>query len=73
MNLVIDEKVAAADKVVHRWTWNCTHTGVFADVPATGKKVSYTGMTIVRLSGGQIVEHWASVDVFRLMKQLTGA
>jgi steroid delta-isomerase-like uncharacterized protein len=73
MELVIQEEVTAADKVVHRWTWNCTHTGPFAGVPATGKKVSFTGMTIVRLSGGQIVEHWASVDVFRLMKQLIGA
>jgi steroid delta-isomerase-like uncharacterized protein len=70
MDMVIEDEIAAADRVVHRWTWNCTHTGVFAGIPATGRKVSFTGMTIVRLSGGQIAEHWANLDTLGLMQQL---
>lgn len=70
MKMVIEEELAAADRVVHRWTWNCTHTSPFAGIPATGKQVSFTGMTIVRLAGGQIVEHWAILDTLRLLQQL---
>jgi steroid delta-isomerase-like uncharacterized protein len=70
MQVVIDDEIATRDKVVHRWRWNCTHTGVFAGIPPTGKKVSFTGMTIVRLAGEQIVEHWASMDTRGLLQQL---
>jgi steroid delta-isomerase-like uncharacterized protein len=70
MQVVIDDEIAEADRVVHRWTWNCTQTGAFAGIPATGKKVSFSGMTIVRLAGGQIIEHWATVDTLSLLEQL---
>lgn len=70
MELLIEDEIATEDRVVHRWTWNCTHTGVFAGIPPTGKKVSFPGMTIVRVAGGQIAEHWASLDTLGLMQQL---
>ncbi len=70
MNLVIEDEIAAVDRVVHRWTWNCTHTGTFAGIPATGRKVSFPGVTIVRTSGGMIAEHWASLDTLGLLQQL---
>ena len=38
--------------------------------PATGKPVKYTGITIVRIANGKIVEQWQEADVVGLMQQL---
>jgi predicted ester cyclase len=70
MDLVIDDEIAEADRVVHRWTWHLKHTGDFSGIPASGREATITGMTVVRLSAGLIVEHWAIVDSLSLMQQL---
>jgi predicted ester cyclase len=70
MNLMIQDEMADGDRVVHRWVWECTHTGVFNGLPATGKKVRFTGVTIVRVANGLMVEHWSEVDVVSLLQQL---
>ena len=38
--LTIDDLVADADKVAFRWTFNGTHRGPLATIPASGKQVS---------------------------------
>jgi predicted ester cyclase len=47
-----------------------THTGDFFGIPATGKRVEFTGMYMVRIAGGQIVEHWGEEDGVSLLQQL---
>jgi len=44
---VIDDLVADADKVAFRWTFNGSHRGPLANIPASGKQVSVAseGMT----------------------------
>ena len=39
-------------------------------VPATGKKVTVTGIDVNRFAGGQIVEAWGQFDQMGLMQQL---
>lgn len=70
MDLAIEEEIAENDFVVHRWSWRCTHTGLFNGIPPTGKRVNFTGMTIARLENGQMVEHWSNVDAVGLLIQL---
>ena len=43
------------------------------NIPATGKRVTVTGMDLDRLENGQIVEHWHNVDELGLLRQLGGA
>jgi steroid delta-isomerase-like uncharacterized protein len=66
----IDELVAEGDKVAARITMTGTHTGDFFGIPATGKRVEFTGMYMVRIAGGQIVEHWGEEDGVSLLQQL---
>jgi steroid delta-isomerase-like uncharacterized protein len=66
----IDELIAEGDKVVARITMTGTHTGDFWGFPATGNKVNFTGIYIVRIENGKIVEHWGEEDGVSLMQQL---
>jgi predicted ester cyclase len=66
----IDELVAEGDKVVARVTMTGTHTGDFWGMPATGRRVEFTGMYMVRIEGGKIVEHWGEEDGVGLLQQL---
>jgi predicted ester cyclase len=37
---------------------------------STGKQATVTGITIVRLEGGKIMEEWVEFDALGLMQQL---
>lgn len=58
------------DLVADHWHMEGTHGGPFMGIPPTGKRVRVEGIEIFRLNGGQIVERWAQVDSFGLLKQL---
>lgn len=66
----IDKQVGEGDEVVTRWTFEGTHRGDFMGLPATGKEVAMTGMTIFRFREGKIAEGWWNWDRLGLMRQL---
>ena len=45
---------------------HASHVGV----PATGKKVAISGMSVFRIANGKIVEHWGENDTLGTMLQL---
>jgi steroid delta-isomerase-like uncharacterized protein len=65
-----DDLIAEGDKVVERFTLVGTHKGEFLGIPATGKQVRVTGMSIFRIANGKIVEHWGENDGMGLLMQL---
>ncbi|MFE9597727.1 ester cyclase [Streptomyces hokutonensis] len=68
---VIEDQISEGDRVCTRWTWNATHTGDFMGLPATGKRVVMTGVTIHRCGDdGRIAEAWWQYDRLGLMAQL---
>jgi predicted ester cyclase len=67
---VIEDLFGEGDKVVARITMSGTNTGAFMAIPPTGKFVSFTGIYIVRLENGKIVEHWGEEDAYGLLVQL---
>lgn len=70
LHLNIDDEIAAGDKVVSRWTMAGTHQGELLGIPATGKHVRQTGVTIYRLDNARIAELWFFPDSMGLMQQL---
>jgi len=63
--------VAEGDKVAVRWTWRGTHNkGEYMGVAPTGKEVTITGISILRIVGGKIVEEWGEMDNLGMMQQL---
>ena len=67
-----EDEIAEGDKVVARVTFSGTHQGDFMGVPATGRRVAYAVIDILRIAEGQVVEHWAVADMLGLMQQLSG-
>lgn len=66
----LDDLIAEEDRVAIRFTISGTHSGPFAGIPATGKRVSIQGMIMHRLQDGKIVEDWAVRDTLGLLQQL---
>jgi len=68
---VIDNQIVAeGDLVAVRCTFRGVHTGEFAGIPATGKRVSSDFMIFYRVSDGVIVEHWIQMDLKGIVDQL---
>ncbi len=68
----LDDEFSVGDKVVTRWTYRAVHSGEFQGLPPTGKQVAMTGITILRLAGGKIVENTVELDQLGLLQQLGG-
>lgn len=66
----IEDLIAEGDKVVARVTMTGTHTGNFWGIPATGRRVNLTGIYIVRIKDGKIVEHWGEENGMTVIRQL---
>jgi predicted ester cyclase len=71
VSVEIDEMVVEDDRVAVATTFSGTHEGELMGVAPTGRHVSVTGIDIVRVSGGRIVEHRGLTDIVGLMRQLT--
>ena len=65
-----DDVIAEGDQVVTRFTVHGTQQGEFQGIPPTGKQMTITGMEIVRVSGGKIVEAWSEFDQLGMLQQL---
>jgi predicted ester cyclase len=66
----IDELVADGDRVAVATTFTGTHQGELMGMAPTGRRVSVTGIDIVRVHDGAIVEHRGLTDIVGLMRQL---
>ena len=70
--VAIDELVAEGDRVAVATTLTGTHEGELMGMAPTGRSVSVTGIDIVRIEDGRIVEHRGLTDIIGLMRQLNG-
>jgi len=70
LQLTIEDQIAEADRVATRVTFRGTHRGVFQGIPATGRKIEYSGIAIDRIVDGRVVEMWHQADHARLLEQL---
>ena len=66
----IEDLIAEGDKVVIRCTNRATHKGDLMGISATGNKVAYGTIVIIRIVEGKIVEASAEADLMGLMQQV---
>jgi predicted ester cyclase len=66
----IIELVAQRDRVAMHWRASGHQDGPFGPIRATGKAVSYDGVTFLRVQDGLVVEIWSTNDLFGLVQQL---
>lgn len=69
-NYAVEDVIAEGDKVVIRISESGVHTGELLGIPPTGKSFHNTGIHIMRIDNGKIVEHWREQDTMGVMQQL---
>lgn len=70
IQITVEDGFSVEDKVVVRWSAAMTHTGDHLGMPATGKPVRVTGITIARIRDGQIIEGWDNWDQLGMLQQI---
>ncbi|MEV8515140.1 ester cyclase [Dactylosporangium sp. NPDC051484] len=56
--------IESGEWVAHRYRFTGTHTGDFFGQPPTGKTFEVSGMEMVRVVDGLLVEHWVYAEPF---------
>lgn len=68
--LVVGTRMAEGDVVVTHATFVATHTGDFLGIPATGRRIEFDEVLIMRVRDGLITEVWALADELSFLEQL---
>ncbi len=66
----IDEQIAEGDRVLTRMTARGTHTGPLMGVPASGRPVEVSILTLMRVVDGRVMEEWERFDSAHLLAQI---
>jgi steroid delta-isomerase-like uncharacterized protein len=66
----IEDTVVEGDKIAARCSVRGTHRGKGLGIDPTHQPVMFTGMTIVRIEGGKIVEAWNNFDFMTMFQQM---
>lgn len=69
MQMAVNLMVAEGDLVAVHWTAWGTNTHAGMGLPATGKKVKVSGITIFRFKAGKISEEWSAWNELAVLKQ----
>ena len=72
LRVEVDDCIEAGDKVAARYTATMNHGGEYLGLRASGKGATVTGLSMLRVANGQIVESWDSWDKLALMHQIGG-
>lgn len=72
LHMTIEDTVAEGDKVCVRWSCTATHTGDGFGMTASGAPVAMTGIVIMRVAGGKLVEGWQNWDMLGVVEQIQG-
>ena len=67
---VVEDMIAEGDKVSARFTMRGTHKGELRGIAPTGREVTMTGIDMIRLSEGKMVEDRVEVDQLGMMQRL---
>lgn len=70
LKITPEDLVAEGDKVAMRYSWRGTQKGELMGIPPTGKQVTTSGMSILRIADGKIAEQWDNFDTLSMLQQL---
>jgi steroid delta-isomerase-like uncharacterized protein len=74
MTFTVEHIVESGDFVATRWSAAMTHQRAWMGKPASGRKLTLTGISFVRMgTDGRPAESWDEWDRFGLLQQIDGA
>ena len=68
--VTVEDMFADDDNVAARLTIRGTQSGSFRGFPAKGGQATWSGMDIIHVSNGKIVERWSERDFLQMLVQL---
>ena len=68
-----EDVIGSGDKIVLRWTAKGTQQAPMFGHPPTGTPLAYSGIDILRVHDGMIVERWIEYDARALQRQVEEA
>jgi steroid delta-isomerase-like uncharacterized protein len=72
MHIDIEKTIVEGDLVCVRWTSTMKHTGDAFGIAATGKALHTTGISMMRVEDGKLVEGWQNWDMLGVIEQIRG-
>ena len=70
VRVTAEQIIAEGDLVVVRWTAHGRNTGDLLGLPPTGREAATSGVDVLRIADGKVVEGWVSWDVLSLLEDL---
>ena len=70
IEVIVEDTIAEGDRVAARCTVRATHAGDHLGFAATQRPMEITGIAIVRVGDGKIVEAWNNFDFMSMFQQL---
>lgn len=65
------QMIEEGDSVAVAWAWAGTHLGDLPGLPATGRPLKMTGLTIYSFDGDRLCGHWQVADRLGIYQQIT--
>ncbi len=65
------EMIEEGDRVAVAWSWVGTHVGDLPGLPATGRTLRMTGLTIYGFADDRLNGHWQIADRLGVYRQMT--
>lgn len=69
-NVKVEDVITEGDKMAARCRITATHTGDDLGITATNQPVEFSGMLMVRVKDGQIIEAWNEFDFMKMYSQV---
>lgn len=63
--------IAEDSQVAVAWHWSGTHLGDLPGLPASGRPITMTGLTVYMFDGALLSGHWQVADRLGVYRQLT--
>lgn len=70
IHITIEDAMDSGDKVCVRWSCSMKHTGDGLGVPATGKMLQTSGISIMRVVDGKLIEGWQNWDMACILEAI---
>lgn len=71
--VTVEDTITEGDRICVRWTCKMRHTGDALGIPATQKTIHISGISIMRVANGKLIEGWQNWDMLGMIEQIQGA
>lgn len=68
--VIVEDQVVCDDRVVIHWVATGTHRGSFMRIPASNRKISVHGVSLLTLKNGKILKGTRVWDVAGLLREI---